>query len=144
MSDSRRGGPASAAEADSELRKRPTRKLRAEKGSTDDDPRASQRPTQLDTALAVTAAGALISIGGSLSAATIQVFQAFLAEGHDHPGDVVLDLDGLRYIDSTGVGRLLELVTRLRSSGRRVEVVGLSGQPRQVLALVGALPMLTP
>ena len=46
------------------------------------------------------------------------------------PPRVVLDLSGLRLIDSSGVGAIVSLFKRVRAAGGKFEVTGVQGQPR--------------
>lgn len=61
---------------------------------------------------------------------TIRVLFEELAAAND---DVVLDVSNVAFIDSSGVGGLVFLYKRLIAQGRRLEISGLSGQPRQLL-----------
>ncbi|MGB1111105.1 MAG: STAS domain-containing protein [Gammaproteobacteria bacterium] len=47
---------------------------------------------------------------------------------------VELDLSGLEFIDSAGVGAVVLLYKRLLANGRDLRVRGLSGQPKQLFA----------
>jgi anti-sigma B factor antagonist len=79
----------------------------------------------------------LIRVAGELDAVTVpqlrNVFQGLEAQGHRR---LVLDLSGLRLIDSTGVGVLLSLHRRLETQGGGVAVRGLRSQPLLVFQLL--------
>jgi anti-sigma B factor antagonist len=49
---------------------------------------------------------------------------------------VLVDLSGLRQIDSSGIGVLVSLFKRLRFTEGRVCFVGISGQPREVFKIL--------
>lgn len=53
-----------------------------------------------------------------------------------NPGRVVVDLSGLRIIDSSGVGALVSLFKRMRSAGGAFELTGVNGQPLNILRVL--------
>ncbi len=50
---------------------------------------------------------------------------------------VALDLSGLEVVDSSGIGAIVSLFKRIRSIGGDVKIVGVRGQPREILRLLG-------
>jgi anti-sigma B factor antagonist len=50
---------------------------------------------------------------------------------------VALDLSALEVIDSSGIGAIVSLFKRIRGLGGDVKIVGVSGQPREILRLLG-------
>jgi anti-sigma B factor antagonist len=54
-------------------------------------------------------------------------------------GDVVLQLDGLEFIDSSGLGALMRLVQAARAKGGDVKLSGVPGNIRKVLELTHLL-----
>jgi anti-sigma B factor antagonist len=54
----------------------------------------------------------------------------------DRRHDVVVDLSELRVLDSTGVGSLLSLNTRVRADGGTVRVIDVTSQPLVVYNLL--------
>ena len=52
------------------------------------------------------------------------------------PEMVVLELDGLVMLDSSGVGAIVSLFKRVRASGGRVVVTGVQAQPLAVCKLL--------
>jgi len=55
---------------------------------------------------------------------------------------LVLDLTGLRYLDSSGVGALVRLLQKGRTTGTTVHVVGLAGTPKRVLEMSNIITLL--
>jgi anti-sigma B factor antagonist len=53
-----------------------------------------------------------------------------------------IDLEGLTYLDSSGIGALVELLRAFESRGGNVHIVNPSGIVRRVLELSGLLPLL--
>ena len=58
------------------------------------------------------------------------------------PEDVVLDLSGVNFVDSCGIGALVVLHKRLVARGHRLKVAGLRGQPLQLFMNLKLLPVL--
>lgn len=50
---------------------------------------------------------------------------------------VVIDATGLRFLDSSGIGALVYLHRHLAEDGRRLVMVGLTGQPLKLLRMIG-------
>ncbi len=50
--------------------------------------------------------------------------------------NIVLDLRQVSFIDSSGVGAIVFLFKRLNSTGRKLEITGVSGQPRELLQVL--------
>jgi anti-sigma B factor antagonist len=53
------------------------------------------------------------------------------------PAHLLLDLTGLRFIDSTGLSLLINADRRGRKAGRRVTIVSGTGPPRRILETTG-------
>ena len=58
--------------------------------------------------------------------------------------DVVIDMWDVDYIDESGLGAIVYLAKRLRSSGRRVFVTRLTGQPLEYLHKLGCTDLILP
>ena len=50
--------------------------------------------------------------------------------------EVILDLEELRLIDSSGVGVIVSLFKRVRAYGGQVRITGLKDQPRAIFRLL--------
>jgi anti-anti-sigma factor len=59
----------------------------------------------------------------------------------DSGDDVVLDLSKVEFVDSSGLGILVFLHKRLVSSGHKLKIVGLKGQPLQLFTNLHLLPV---
>ena len=78
-----------------------------------------------------------MSIEGTLDAVTAPELRPVLdALVSEQRTPVVIDLAGLRLIDSSGVGVLVSLFKRVRANGGEVRIVGLRDQPRAIFRLL--------
>ena len=55
---------------------------------------------------------------------------------------MVLDLAGLRYLDSSGVGALIRLLQKAKTLGGEIRVANLSGTPKKVLEMSNIITLL--
>src|ERR1700686_2520379 len=80
---------------------------------------------------------AIVDVSGDIDlASSPEVRKALLHEVRDNRSPrVVLNLSGVRYIDSSGVASLVEGLKASRDIGSRFILVGLSGPAREVLQL---------
>jgi anti-sigma B factor antagonist len=90
-----------------------------------------------------TAAGRItLTFSGELDLAAAPALRAAL---HDHleDTDIVVDLSGVSFIDSTAIGVLVGAAKRAREAGHRVIVQNLQPVPSRVLTVAGVLDYLT-
>ena len=80
-----------------------------------------------------------VALTGDLDVTTAAPIEERLIalEEDDPPDRVVLDLRGLRFIDSTGLSLLINAHSRGRKAGRPVTVISGSGPPRRILETTG-------
>jgi anti-anti-sigma factor len=70
----------------------------------------------------------------ALSAPVIRAeFERVVAEGD---GDVIVDLSGVTFVDSSGAGAVVFLHKRLVGQQRALALVGVAGQPLELLTLL--------
>lgn len=55
--------------------------------------------------------------------------------------DVVLNLSGVNFVDSCGIGALVSLHRKLLARGHRLKVMGLRGQPLQLFINLQLIPL---
>jgi len=88
---------------------------------------------------------AIVRLAGEFDLSCEQRFQAELESTlDDHVGTFVLDLRGLTFIDSTGLGLLVQIDALARNDGFDFAVVCGNGQVRRVFeqtGLDGVLPL---
>ncbi|HEY0710875.1 MAG TPA: STAS domain-containing protein [Polyangia bacterium] len=78
-----------------------------------------------------------IRIMGELDAVSVPTLRAAVDPlVEDAQAGVVVDIAGLRLIDSSGVGALVGLFRRLKATGRRFAVQGATEQPLTILKLM--------
>lgn len=65
--------------------------------------------------------------------------QPLLVSVNEHLGDAAshcaIDLSGVRYINSTGIGVLVSLLTKFRSRGGELVLINPAEQPRKMLVI---------
>jgi anti-anti-sigma factor len=95
---------------------------------------------QLDAAITTLKAGAnayVVSVAGELDLySTPQLVAELEALAPDGP-ELVLDLEGVSFIDSTGLGAILLNLRRLRAAGGDMAIVCANETTSKLLGLVG-------
>lgn len=82
--------------------------------------------------------GALVAIEGELDLATVpRVTAAFAAEPVACAGAVVIDLTGVAFMDSTGLGTLISFERELAARGGRLALACPEGPARLLLDVTG-------
>lgn len=85
---------------------------------------------------------AVLSLCGELDAATARCLdEALQAVEPLGAPTIVLDLSGLRFIDSTGLNRLIVALKRQRLKGGEVVLRGVTAHVHRVLEIVGLLAL---
>jgi anti-anti-sigma factor len=78
-----------------------------------------------------------IQLCGEIDVGTLPELELALELLADHPGDIVVDVRGLTFIDVSGARLLARTAMRLRPAGRCVRLRAVSPFVRQVLTLLG-------
>lgn len=79
----------------------------------------------------------LLVVRGSLDALSASDLKTeVVALGDSGAKKVLVDLDGLTLIDSSGVGVLISLFKRIRGAGGQVCFAGVKAQPKEVFRLL--------
>ncbi|MFZ3170734.1 MAG: STAS domain-containing protein [Carboxydocellales bacterium] len=74
---------------------------------------------------------------GELDISTIDLFRTSVENVHDNIKQVVLDFSDLKFVDSTGVGGLVQVIKRIREKGLQISVRNISLDVFEVLDLLG-------
>ena len=89
--------------------------------------RVQRRPVALDVHHADHLLGAVLTLDGELDLVTAPLLQKQLDRAKRSKGTVVIDLSGLRFIDSSGLSVLVQAERQLHASGGQLVLV--SGSP---------------
>ena len=81
--------------------------------------------------------GVVLTLGGELDLATVPLLQEQLDRAGRGRGAVVIDLSGLRFIDSSGLRMMVRAERQLRASGGRLVLVRGPRAVRRVFELAG-------
>jgi anti-sigma B factor antagonist len=84
-----------------------------------------------------------VTLGGELDSATAPVLRDRLAEEMaDLTGDLIIDMAGLGFVDSSGIALFVALHNSLKSNGQRLVLVGPTTMARRVLTITGLVGFL--
>jgi anti-sigma B factor antagonist len=99
------------------------------------------QPTRLDLEKTAGANGAVITkLNGKLSLESVHDFiETLRAESAPH---LVLDMSGVSFMDSAGVGALVSLFVSRRHSGKTFALAGLTQQGNAILQVAGLTKLL--
>ncbi len=104
---------------------------------------SSLNPDQLDD-IAVTRDGETVRVSGALDATTVRHFRAVADELLEQDcRHAVLDIAGLRLIDSVGVGAIIYVYRQLLARGGTLHLRDPNGQPLAILRLMKLDRLLT-
>lgn len=85
----------------------------------------------------------VVALVGEFDIATHAVAERAVAEAEEaSPETLLLDLSGLRFVDSTGVRLVLAADARAREAGRRCTIVLGDGRPRRLFEVLGLIDRL--
>lgn len=85
----------------------------------------------------------VLRVSGDLELRTCEAFRAGLDRALSRRGLVVVDLTGLDFLDSSGLGALLDARRRSRRLGIELRVAGHHGAVTRLMRRTGTLTMLT-
>ena len=83
----------------------------------------------------------VISLVGELDIATVDTFKKSIDDASEGAQRIILDMAKLSFVDSTGVGGLLNVVKGLKKNNLPVKITNVSPDVYEVFDLLG-LPML--
>jgi anti-anti-sigma factor len=84
----------------------------------------------------------VVSLSGELDVAAAPELREVLAEITEKDRDLLIDLQDLTFLDSTGISVLVLACKRIRSQGGAFSLAGMSGRVRRVLELMSLLEFL--
>jgi anti-anti-sigma factor len=94
----------------------------------------------LTYAVEVHEAAATVRLHGELCLATVAGLRAVIGPLQDRP--LVLDLGGLRFVDSSGIGLLVETHRECQARGGHLALVNVGERHRRIFEVVGVLDLL--
>ena len=83
----------------------------------------------------------VLDLIGELDIATVEKFKKSVEEAKVGADGIILNMEKLSFVDSTGVGGLLNIVKNLKNSNLEVKILNVSTEVYEVFDLLG-LPML--
>ncbi len=92
---------------------------------------------RLEIAVEIEGSTTVLHLHGEVDLASVGTLRACLDAVDPHLCDVVLDLAGVTFLDSTGLGELARTGSRLRSQGGRLDVRNAFGTVRRALEISG-------
>jgi len=81
-------------------------------------------------------------INGALDAARVNAMRSELDDHAQREDDLVIDMAGCEFLDSSGVGAIVFIYKRKRARGYQVAIEGLTGQPLKLLRHLGIAGLL--
>jgi anti-anti-sigma factor len=78
-----------------------------------------------------------IKIDVDMTAANLRSQEPVFEELASYDGDLLIDMNDVNFIDSSGVGGLIFLFKRLRQHGHTLKIIGVHGQPLQLILHLG-------
>ena len=91
-----------------------------------------------ETVLSLGREARIVRVCDNLDAVTaprlVESFQSMSTEGIQ---DLILDLSGVSFMDSAGIGAIVSVFRELRGAGVRLAVAGAKGQPLDLINIVG-------
>jgi anti-sigma B factor antagonist len=105
-------------------------------------PSGLMQPAQLDIERQAGSNGELLvaRLNGKLSLETVNVFISAMRP--EPAARLVLDMSGLSFLDSAGVGALVSLFVNRRNNGKTLALAGLTQQGNAVMQVSGLLKLL--
>src|SRR3954465_5905714 len=98
---------------------------------------------ELNLSIVPSAGQTVILVSGDLDAESYRRFDAFLDEHASSQGKVVIDLSGLMFMDSRGLGSVVALWQRLQRGGGSLTIAGARYESARVLWVTGLADRLT-
>jgi anti-anti-sigma factor len=84
----------------------------------------------------------VLTVGGEFDMYTAKDFRAAVGDLGQQNQKVLMDCSDLTYLDSSGVGAIIQLATTLLQKKGVLAVVGLDGAPKKVLQMSNIITLL--
>lgn len=77
----------------------------------------------------------LISIGGEIDLNTVNVLESHIDDALLQKKDIIIDMSNVRFIDSTGIGLLVQTYKRLKQYGKSITITNAQESVRKVFRI---------
>ncbi|GIM45555.1 hypothetical protein DNHGIG_11040 [Collibacillus ludicampi] len=84
----------------------------------------------------------LFKVNGVLDITTIDVFSSKIDEIPSNFSSLVIDLSNLEFIDSTGIGAIMELIYLAQEKRFKIHLEGMDETTKQIFEIVGLFTIL--
>jgi anti-anti-sigma factor len=81
--------------------------------------------------------GSIVTVFGELDTATAPQLRTALATAMEADGEIVIDLRGCTFVDSSGIAALVWAAWRLKDQERKLRIQGSRERVRKILDLAG-------
>ena len=78
----------------------------------------------------------VLTIDGELNNQTVEEIRPIIDTFIQRHQDVLVDINSVGFIDSSGIGALVYLYKQLQQSGRKMRLICKEGQPRDLLSIL--------
>ncbi len=78
----------------------------------------------------------VLTIDGEMNSATVEEIRPIIDAFIKKHRDVLVDINAVSFIDSSGIGALVYLYKQLQMKGRRMSLICKEGQPRDLLSIL--------
>ncbi len=78
----------------------------------------------------------VLTVDGELNNQTVEDIRPIIDAFIQRHQDVLVDINSVGFIDSSGIGALVYLYKQLQQSGRKMRLICKEGQPRDLLSIL--------
>jgi anti-anti-sigma factor len=79
----------------------------------------------------------IVKLSGEMDAFGCTQIRAELEKvAYSQENNILLDLSNVSFLDSSGIGVIVFLFKRLKAKGRSMEIIGVQGQPKELMNLL--------
>ncbi len=76
-----------------------------------------------------------INVNGEIDLNTVEVLEKALNEALPQKKDIIIDMTNVRFIDSTGIGLLVQTYKRLKQMGKKITILNAQENVRKVFKI---------
>ncbi|MDO5095391.1 MAG: STAS domain-containing protein [Peptostreptococcaceae bacterium] len=76
-----------------------------------------------------------INVNGEIDLNTVEVLEKALNEAFQQKKDVIIDMANVRFIDSTGIGLLVQTYKKLKQMGNKITILNAQENVRKVFRI---------